>query len=51
MRETFLSRLLNVLTWNFRISIGDSFPFDGNSKGCEVAEHVATKVELNPNML
>ena len=24
---------------------------DGNPKGCEVAEHIATKVELNPRML
>ena len=24
---------------------------DGNSKGYEVAEHIATKVEVNPRML
>ena len=26
-------------------------PLDGNPKGCEVVEHIATKVEVNPQML
>ena len=33
------------------MSIGGSFILDGNSKRYEVAEHIATKTEINPWML
>ena len=39
------------MTRNFRMSRGRLLILDGNPKGYEVAEHVATKVEVNPWML
>ena len=51
MNATFLSWFLNVVTSNFRMSRGRIFLLDGNPKGCEVAEHIATKFEVNPWML
>ena len=51
MNATFLSWFLNVVTRNFRMSRGGRLLLDGNPKGCEVAEHIATKVEVNPWML
>ena len=51
MNATFLSWFLNVVTINFRISRGGRLLLDGNPKGYEVAEHIATKVEVNPRML
>ena len=51
MNATFLSWFINVVTRNLRMSIGGSLLMDGNPKGYEVAEHVPTKVEVNPRML
>ena len=48
---TFLSWFLNVVTRNFRMSRGGHLLLDRNPKGYEVAEHIATKVEVNPRML
>ena len=39
------------MTRNFRVSRGGRLLLDGNPKGCDVAEHVATKVEVFPRML
>ena len=36
---------------NLRISRGGRLIMDRNTKGCEVAEHIAKKVEVNPQML
>ena len=33
------------------MSRGGRLLLDGNTKECEVAEHIATKVEVNPHML
>ena len=33
------------------MSRGGGLLLDGNPKGYEVAEHIATKVEVNPRML
>ena len=41
---------INV-TRNFRMSRGGHLLLDGNTKGYEVADHTATKVEVNPQML
>ena len=51
MNATFLSWFLNVVTRHFRISRGGRLRLDGNPKGYEVAEHIATKVEVNPRIL
>ena len=39
------------MTIKFRMSRGGRFIMYGNPKGYEVAEHIATKVEVNPRML
>ena len=46
----FLSWFLNSVIINLRMSIGERLLLDGNPKGCEVAKHMATKVEVNPRM-
>ena len=51
MNATFLSLFINVVTRNFSMSRGGSLLLDGNTKGCELAEHIVTKVEVNPRML
>ena len=51
MNATFLSWFINIVTRNFRMSRVRHFLLGGNPKGCEVAEHITTKVELNPRML
>ena len=51
MNDTFLSWFLNVVTRNFRMSRGGRLHLDGNKKGYELAEHISTKVEVNPRML
>ena len=51
MNATFLYCFLNVVTINLRMSRGGHLLLDGNPKGYEVAEHIATKVEVNPRML
>ena len=51
MNATFLSWFINVVTRNLRISRGGRLLLDGNPKGYEVADHIATKVEVNPQML
>ena len=51
MNATFLSWSLNVVTRKFSMSRGVHFLLDGNPKGCEVAEHIATQFEVNPWML
>ena len=48
---TLLSWFINVVTRNFRMSRGGRLLLDGNPKGYEVAEHKATKVEVNPRIL
>ena len=39
-----------VVTRNFRISRGGRLLLDGNTKGCESAEHIAKNVEVNQRM-
>ena len=51
MNITFLSWFINVVTRNFGMSRCGSLLLDGNPNGYEVAEHIASKVELNPRML
>ena len=51
MNATFLSCFLNVVTRNFRISRGGSLLLGGNPNGYEVADHIDTKVEVNPRMI
>ena len=51
MNATFLSLFLNVVTKHFRVSRGVRLLLGGNPKGCAVAEHIATKFEVNPQML
>ena len=51
MNENFLYCFPNVVTRNFSMSRCESLLLDGNPKGYEVAEHIVTKVELNPPML
>ena len=48
---TFLCLFLNVVTRKLRMSRGRRLILDGNQKGYEVAEHIATKVEVNPWIL
>ena len=47
MNANFLYWFLNLVTRNLIISRGGCFLLDGNPKGCEVAEYIATKVEIN----
>ena len=47
MNATFLFQFLNVVTRNFRMSRGGRLTLDRNPKGYEVADHIATKLELN----
>ena len=51
MNANFLSLFLNIVTIKFSASRGGRLLMDGNPKGCEVAEHIATKFELNPWMI
>ena len=51
INTTFLSWFLNLVTKYFRISRGGRLIMGGNPKGYEVAEYIATKVEVNPRML
>ena len=51
MNATFLSLFLNVVTRNLRMSRGGRSLLDRNPKGYEVAEYIATKVEVNPRMI
>ena len=46
-----LSWLLNIVTRHLRISRGGHLLLYGNRKGCQLAEHIATKVEVIPQML
>ena len=47
----FLSWFLNVVTINLRLSSGVHLILGRNTKGYEVAEHIDTKVEVNPQMI
>ena len=51
MNATFLYWSLNAVTRNFYMSIGGLLILYRNPNGYEVAEHIATKVEVNPRML
>ena len=51
MNATFLSWSLNVVTRNFGMSIGGRLIMDGNPKGCELEEHIATKFKVNPRII
>ena len=51
MNAVFLSLFLNVVTRNFRMSRSGRLLLDGNPKGYEISEHIATKVEVNQRML
>ena len=51
MNVTFFYWFLNVVTRNFRMSWGGRLILDGNPKGCEVSEHIATKFKVNPRIL
>ena len=51
INATFLSWFFNIVTRKFRMSRSGHLLLDGNSKGYEVAEHISTKVEVNPWML
>ena len=51
MNATVLSWFINVLTRIFRMSRGGCLLLDENPKGYEVAEHIATKVEVNLRIL
>ena len=51
INATLVYLFVNEVTRNLRISGVRRLLLDGNPKGCEVAEHIATKVELNPQML
>ena len=46
-----LSWFLNRVTSNLSISRGELLFLDGNSKGCEVAEHIDIKFKVNPRMI
>ena len=50
MKEIFLSWFLNVVTINLKFSRGGIFLLDGKPYGCDVEEHIATKVEVNPQI-
>ena len=47
----FLSLFLNAVNINLRMSRGGRLIMGGNQKGYKVAEHIATKVEVKPQML
>ena len=49
--STLLSWFLNVVTMNFRISRGARLLLDRKPKLYEVAEHLSTKVEVNPRII
>ena len=51
MNANFLSRFLNAVTIYFRMSKGGLLLLGGSSNGYEVAEHIAKKIEVNPQML
>ena len=51
MNATFLSWFINVVTRNLRMSRGGRLLLDGNPNGYEVAYHISTKVDVNPQML
>ena len=51
VNENFLFWFLNLVTRNFSMSRGGRLLLGVNPKGCEVAEYIATKIELNPWML
>ena len=51
INATFLSCFLYVVTRNFRMSRYGRLLLYGNPKGYEVADHISTKVEVNPQML
>ena len=51
MNATFLYLFLNVVTISFRISRGGFLILDGNPKGYEVSEHIATNVKVNSQMI
>ena len=51
MNANFLSWLLNEVTIIFNISRDGRLILDGNPKGHELAEHIATKVEVNPQII
>ena len=51
MNAYFLSWFLNAVTRNLSISRVERLLLDGNPKGYKVAEHIATKFEVNPQML
>ena len=47
----FLILITQCSDKKLRMSRGVRLILDGNPKGCEVAKHIATKVEINPRML
>ena len=49
--KNYLSWFINAVTGYFRMSRCRSLLMYGNPKGCVIAEHIATKVEVNPQML
>ena len=51
MNATLLLWLLNAVKSSLRIPRVRCLILDENSKGCELAEHVATKFEVDPQML
>ena len=51
MNANFLYLFINVATRKFRMSICGRLLLDGNPKGYEVAEQIATQVEVNPRMI
>ena len=48
MNANFLSWFLNEVERHFRMSRGGRLLLDWNPKKYEVADHIATKVEVNP---
>ena len=51
MNVTFLYWLLNIVTRNFRMPRYGRLLLDGSQKWYEVADHIATKVEVNQRMI
>ena len=51
MNENFLYWFLNVVTRHFSILRVECLLLDGNPKGYEVSEHIATKVEVNTQII
>ena len=51
MNANFLSWFINVLKRNFMMSRCGFLILDGNPKGCELAERISKKVEVNPQMI